>query len=66
MVTRKSLTVNNGAALKRTKLFQQSGLSATTNKNAGRQLASIRTFKGYGRPVDEGYGGGTRYGKKTS
>ena len=44
--------------------FKVPGAFANQNRNAGRQLASVRTISGRGRSVDGSSGGPTRVGKK--
>jgi hypothetical protein len=64
MIPRKPLTINNGAALKRTKMFRQSG--ALQSPRNQKQETSIFVHARTGRPNSEGFGGGKVVGKRLS
>jgi len=61
MLQRKALTVNNGAALKRTKMFNKS--RALLLPKQQKQETSVFVHARTGRQNSEGFGGGNRVGK---
>jgi hypothetical protein len=62
MIPRKPLTINNGAAVKRTKLFRQSGALQLPKQQ--KQETSVFVHARAGRQNSEGFGGGNRVGKR--
>jgi hypothetical protein len=62
MIQRKALTVNSGAALKRTKLFNQSRALSVPKQQ--KQETSVFVHARTGRQNSEGFGGGNRVGKR--
>ena len=64
MVKRKPLSPNNRKPKQLIGEFKRTGAFSNSERNAGRELASVRTISGRGGIVDGSSGGGTRVGKK--
>ena len=64
MLKRKLLSPNNRKPKKLIGELKRAGAFSNANRNAGRELASVRTISGRGRSVDGSTGGPTRVGKK--
>jgi hypothetical protein len=64
MIHRKPVVPNNRSIKTLMSEFNTPRVFANQNRNAGRQLASVRTISGRGRSMDGTSGGPTRVGRK--